>query len=60
MPMRLSVEDARAAYRDGLDFADALHHASYRTCAAMDSFDDRRFARRANKPKLVPAVQVPR
>lgn len=57
---RLSVEAALAAYRDGLDFADALHHAAYRTCAAMASFDDRKFARRANKLGLKPTAQVPR
>ena len=57
---RLSVEAALASYRDGLDFADALHHASYRTCESMASFDDRKFARRASKLGLVPAVTVPR
>jgi hypothetical protein len=39
--------------------ADALHHASYRNCASMASFDDRRFARRAKKMGLAPAVIVP-
>ena len=57
---RLSVEAALAGHRSGLDFADALHHAAYRTCDAMASFDDRRFARRAGKLGLVPAVTVPR
>lgn len=57
---RLSVEAALAGHRNGLDFADALHQASYRTCAAMASFDDRRFARRANKLGLTPVVSVPR
>lgn len=57
---RLSVEAALAGHRGGLDFADALHHASYRTCEAMASFDDRKFARRAGKLGLVPAVTVPR
>ena len=57
---RLSVEAALAGHRGGLDFADALHHASYRTCQTMASFDDRRFARRAGKLGLVPAVTVPR
>jgi predicted nucleic-acid-binding protein len=57
---RLSVEAALASYRSGLDFANALHHATYRTCDAMASFDDRKFARRANKLGLLPAVSVPR
>jgi len=42
----------------GLDFADALHHASHAECASVASFDDRRFARRARKLSLVPAVRL--
>ncbi len=57
---RLSVEAALIGHRRGLDFADALHHASYRSCDAMASFDDRRFARRANRLGLAPTVSVPR
>ena len=57
---RLSVEAALAGYRNGLDFADALHHATYRSCDSMASFDDRRFARRATRLGLVPAVTAPR
>ncbi len=57
---RPAVEAALAAHRSGLDFADALHHASYRNCAVVASFDDRRFGRRAAKFGLVPAVTVPR
>jgi predicted nucleic-acid-binding protein len=57
---RLSVEAALASHRSGLDFADALHHASYRTCASMASFDDRRFGRRAARLGLLPPVTVPR
>ena len=57
---RLSVEAALAGYRNGLDFADALHHATYRACEAMASFDDRKFARRANKLGMAPVVSVPR
>lgn len=57
---RLSVEAALAGHRDGLDFADALHHATYRRCDSMASFDDRKFARRAAKLGLVPVVTVPR
>jgi hypothetical protein len=43
----------------GLDFADALHHASYVACSHMASFDDRRFARRAGKLGLLPSVNLP-
>jgi len=57
---RLSVEAALAGHRSGLDFADALHHAAYRTCDAMASFDDRKFGRRANKMRLMPKVTMPR
>lgn len=57
---RLSVEAALAGHRDGLDFADALHHAAYRTCDSMASFDDRKFARRAARLGLAPPVSTPR
>ena len=57
---RPTVEAALAGHRAGLDFADALHHATYRVCETMASFDDRRFARRAKRMGLVPAVHVPR
>ena len=57
---RLSVEAALAAYRNGLDFADALHHATYRVCDSMASFDDKKFARRATQLRLLPTVTVPR
>jgi predicted nucleic-acid-binding protein len=56
---RTGVENALSCCESGLDFADALHHASYRNCESMMSFDDRRFARRAAKLGLVPAVRVP-
>ncbi len=56
---RLAVEDALNSHRSGLDFADALHHASYRTCASMASFDDRKFGRRIAKLGLPPPVTVP-
>ncbi len=53
------AEQAIASFAQGLDFADALHHASYRDCEAMTSFDDRKFARRAKRLGLVPRVIVP-
>ncbi len=56
---RDAVEQAIASFEQGLDFADALHHASYRDCEAMASFDDRKFARRAKRLGLVPRVIVP-
>jgi len=53
------VEAAVANLRAGLDFADALHHASSRACAAFLSFDTRRFAKRARRMALTPPVRVP-
>lgn len=55
---RVTVKQALAGCEAGLDFADALHHASYRPCAGMATFDDRRFSRRAKKLGLVPNVVV--
>ena len=52
------VEQAIANYAAGLEFADALHHTSYRDCASMASFDERRFARCAKKLGLSPPVSV--
>lgn len=57
---RRAVEQAVLNSEAGLDFADALHHASYRDCARVASFDDRKFARRAGKLGLTPSVTVPR
>lgn len=56
---RGTVEHALLHCDAGIDLADALHHASYRTCARMASFDDRKFARRAKKMGLAPTVIVP-
>lgn len=44
----------------GLDFAEALHHASYRGCGSMASFDARKFGRRINKLGLPPKMAVPK
>ena len=52
------VEQALANIDAGVDFADALHHASYKACASVATFDDRKFARRANKLGLAPTVMV--
>ena len=56
---RSTVEQALSQCEAGIDLADALHHSSYRSCASMASFDDRRFARRAKKLGLAPVVFVP-
>lgn len=57
---RASVERAIGNLRQGLDFADALHHASSRACEALLTFDARRFARRARRIAITPPVRVPR
>jgi predicted nucleic-acid-binding protein len=56
---RSAIEQAVSGAEAGLDLADALHHASYRDCAAMASFDDRKFARRIKKLGMMPGVTVP-
>lgn len=56
---RDAVEQAVANSECGLDFADALHLACYRSCSEMASFDDRKFARRARKMGLSPSIVVP-
>ena len=43
----------------GMDFADALHWAASGHCEALYTFDDRRFARRAQRLDLFPKVIVP-
>ena len=56
---RAAVESALANLRSGLDFADALHHASGRACTEFLTFDARRFAARARKLAVTPPVRVP-
>lgn len=56
---RGTVEQALCHCDAGIDVADALHHASYRACASLATFDDRRFARRARRLGLTPKVVVP-
>jgi predicted nucleic-acid-binding protein len=56
---RMIVEQALSQSEAGIDLADALHHASYRECSTMATFDDRKFARRARRMGLTPAVVVP-
>ena len=55
---RDAVERALSNSEAGIDFADALHHASYKSCDSVATFDDRKFARRARKLGLAPAVVV--
>jgi predicted nucleic-acid-binding protein len=53
---RAVVKQALSNCEAGIDFADALHHASYKACASVATFDDRKFARQAKKLGLAPAV----
>jgi predicted nucleic-acid-binding protein len=56
---RESVQQALDSRDAGLNLADALHHASYRDCQRVASFDDRGFARKARRLGLSPRVIVP-
>jgi Predicted nucleic-acid-binding protein, contains PIN domain len=56
---RETVAQAVSCAEEGLDLADALHHASYRSCERMASFDDRKFARRVKRMGLAPGVVIP-
>lgn len=55
---RARVMEALDAHFAGLDFADALHLCASRHCDALITFDDKRFARRAQRLGLKPAVEV--
>jgi len=57
---RESIQRAIANIELGFDFADALHHASYKNCTSIASFDDKKFARRAKRNGLMPSVVVPK
>jgi predicted nucleic-acid-binding protein len=46
--------------QQGIDFADALHHASSRACEAFLTFDARRFAAKARRMAITPPVRLPR
>lgn len=56
---RSTVEQALSYCDAGIALADALHHASYRACTSMATFDDKKFAQRARKLGLAPAVVSP-
>jgi predicted nucleic-acid-binding protein len=53
-----AIEQALSNCEMGIEFADALHHSSYKTCDSVATFDDRKFARRAKKLGLAPPVKV--
>ncbi len=53
------ISDALVWHAEGLDFADALHLLASSHCTEFMSFDDRRFARRAKRLGVRPAVTVP-
>jgi predicted nucleic-acid-binding protein len=55
---RESIVQALSLCQAGLELADALHHASYRGCDSVASFDDKQFARRARHMGLAPQVVV--
>ena len=57
---RPAVERAVGNLRRGLDFADALHHASSPGCEAFLTFDSRRFAGKARRLAITPPVRVVR
>ena len=57
---RVAAEQALESYASGLDFADALHHAAYRQCESVASFDDKKFRKRAQRLGLTPSIIVPR
>ena len=56
---RACQEKAVASLRSGLDIADALHHASCRSCELIASFDDNGFDRRIQRLTLQPKVLLP-
>ena len=43
----------------GLEFPDALHLEASETCSAFLTFDDRKFARRAQGLNLKPICEIP-
>jgi predicted nucleic-acid-binding protein len=57
---RDEIEAALRCCRNGMDFADALHLAASGACSEMLTFDDRGYARRAQRLRLKPPVTVPR
>jgi predicted nucleic-acid-binding protein len=56
---RATVESALGNLRKGLDFADALHHASSRSCEALLTFDAKGFVGKARRLAITPPVRLP-
>ena len=54
------VLDATALHLQGLDLADALHLVRSTRCNKLLTFDDRKFARRADRMQTTPPVVVPK
>ena len=52
------IETALRHCREGVDFADALHHAASHACSELLTFDDRRNVRRAARLGLKPPVRL--
>jgi predicted nucleic-acid-binding protein len=52
------VLEAARLHRAGLDFADALHLTRSSQCERLVTFDDKKFARRAQKLGTTPRVEV--
>jgi len=55
---RAAVESALGNLKRGLDFADALHHASSRSCEAFLTFDAKGFATLARRMAITPPVRL--
>ena len=56
---RAAVESALGNLQRGLDFADALHHASSRGCDALLTFDAKGFVGKARRLAITPPVRLP-
>ncbi len=57
---RTATQQAISNFELGFDFADVLHHASYKDCTTVASFDDKKFSKRAKRNGLMPSVIVPK
>ena len=55
---RSTLESAVGNLKHGLDFADALHHASSRACEAFVTFGAKGFAGKARRIALTPPVRL--
>jgi len=56
---RAAVESALGNLQKGLDFADALHHASSRSCEALLTFDAKGLVIKARRLAITPPVRLP-